>query len=478
MWGSVPSLSPRHPQGSSERHRGQPLTSALVRRLVVPLVAVFIGFVAPLATLLVRDARHEVVEGVEDRAQVIALLASRTDLEDSTGAGLILSAEAGSPGEVAGVLDPAGRQVAGPALPAGTTDAPAVARARSGTAAGEIDPDLGLAIGAVPIQGSAGVAVVTVPAGVISTRYVDILGVLGLVSAVLLGAAILVGRSFARTIVDPIRGLDEMAQRLSEGDLEARAPVGRGPRELRRLADTLNGSAAEIQRLLQLEQTFAADASHQLRTPLAALRLRLENLELAGADPGGAAGAALVEVDRLTAIVSTLLDQARSSHQASAPVVTDVVETVSSRATAWRAVARPAEVTVRCTLPTAAAAWSVPAGLGQVLDNLLSNALRASPMGSEIDIEVTATARTVTVRVLDRGPGMGPEERAQAFRRFWRGEASASDGGTGLGLPIAAELVRASGGTIELLERPGGGLVVEVRLPAAGSGSAPPPERG
>ncbi|MGV8977806.1 MAG: sensor histidine kinase [Cellulomonas sp.] len=436
---------------------------------------------APLATLVVRDAREQVLAGVEDRAQMIALLAARTDLTDESAAGVVLTSTAGSAGEITGVLDLEGRQTAGPPLPVGTADAPAVRHAQAGAAESQIDAELGLAIGAAPVEGPGGViavTVVTIPAGVISTRYLAALSGLGLLSLSVLVAAVLVGRSFARTIVDPVRSLDLMAQHMSEGDLEARASVGKAPPELRRLADTLNSSADDIQRLLRLEHSFAADASHQLRTPLAALRLRLENLELAGVDPNGAVTGAVAEVDRLTAIVNALLDRARSANEVTAPVVTDVSARVKARVATWGLVAGPALVEVHAVVPPAALAWAVPAGLDQVLDNLLSNALRASQAGGAIGVEVTTSAETVTMRVLDRGPGMGQAERSIAFRRFWRGPGARHDGGTGLGLPIAAELVRASGGTIELLARPGGGMVAEVRLLAAVGETAAPPTRG
>lgn len=459
------------PSRALTESRGVPVRTAVIRRLVVPLAVAFLGFAVPLVGILVVDARRQVVENVRDQAEIIALLAARTDpadFADQGGADVILQWAAGHDGEAAGVFDTNGEQVAGVTLPEGTVEAPVVRGLLDGPATGQIDPDLGLAIGVAPVKGPSGVtgmAVVTLPAGLISVPYVDMLGVVGVVVAGILVAGALVGRTFARGIVGPVRALDGMAQSLSAGELETRVEVGRAPRELRRLADNLNEVAAELSRLLSHERAFSANASHQLRTPLAALRLRLEALEMGG-QGSNTLRSAIAEVDRLTGIVAGLLDQARSASGAKDAIVTDVATAAVTRVAAWQAMARGAHVDVRCPA-TVAYAWSIPGAFDQVLENLLSNAIRVAPRGSSVEVELSTEGSWVTVRVLDRGPGMGPVERVQAFERFWRAPDAAADGGTGLGLPIAADLVRASGGTLELLERDGGGLVAQVRLRAA-----------
>ena len=258
------------------------------------------------------------------------------------------------------------------------------------------------------------------------------------------------------------RGCHEGA---GEGDLTARAAVDAGPPEIRALAARFNEMVARLEVLVRSQQEFVADASHQLRTPLTALQLRLENL---GRDvrPGGAAqlDGALAEVTRLGGLVDELLSLARADAIEASPVSVDLHDAVRSRLAAWAARAEMTDVTLELDVPSGLRAEATPGSLDQVLDNLLANALAVSPQGGRISVRGLRAERFVELHVADEGPGLTVEQRARAFDRFWREGPSS---GTGLGLAIAHRLVTADGGELELREAARGGLDAVVRLPAS-----------
>jgi signal transduction histidine kinase len=291
----------------------------------------------------------------------------------------------------------------------------------------------------------------------------------GLSALVLLTAAA-VGWFIARWATAPVASLEQGARRLAAGDLTARTEVDRGPPELRQLAATFNDMAARVEVLVDSQRAFVADASHQLRTPLTALRLRIESLEERTAhDPASARDVEAIadEVQRLGLLVEGLLAVARSEAR-TAVVTIDVAASAKDATQRWEALA--AEHGVRLVLDAAqhTPARFVEGGLDQVLDNLLDNAIEASPSGTAIDVtvELDDHDRAVVLTVRDHGAGLDADQRARATDRFWRG-GDASPGGTGLGLSICAELVRASAGTFQLDAPADGtsGLVATVRLP-------------
>jgi signal transduction histidine kinase len=231
---------------------------------------------------------------------------------------------------------------------------------------------------------------------------------------------------------------------------------------------------AKLAVLLRSQEQFVADASHQLRTPLTALRLRLENLTQDG-DPGRREEleGALEELERLSALVDGLLTLARADRAASAPADLDVAAALDERVDAWSALAEEQRVQLGAHADGRPRALVTPGRIEQVLDNLLANALEVAPPGSSIDLTAAQSEGVVEVRVQDRGPGMSAGEIERAFDRFWR--AGADETGFGLGLAIVQRLVRADSGEVELRPREGGGLEAIVRLPAA---STPPTRDG
>ena len=288
-------------------------------------------------------------------------------------------------------------------------------------------------------------------------------GLAGIIALIVLLVSSLLARSFTR----PLAELDIGAARLGDGDLGARVAVPADPPELRRLARSFNATAERLESLLTSQRAFVADASHQLRSPLAALRLRLENVEADGPEhrPEDLDGA-LAEVRRLTALVESLLVLARAEDAPAPSVDVALAPLVEARLDAWGAVAAGRGVHLDAMIRPVAVR-SDPGRLDQVLDNLLSNALDVAPRGSVVRVAARPVGGRVELEVRDHGPGMTLEQRARAFDRFWRSpSARRTHGGFGLGLPIVRRLVVADGGDVWLEDPPGGGLAVVVALPA------------
>jgi signal transduction histidine kinase len=288
------------------------------------------------------------------------------------------------------------------------------------------------------------------------------------VAAAGLLAGAIVAITFARWVGRPLSTLDAAAQRLGGGALDTRSPTGHGPPEVRRLASTFNTMAGRLEALVHGHRATMADVSHQLRTPLAALRLRLDLLTQ-DADQATATELADAqdEIARLSRLVDGLLAIARAENVVVEPVEVAVDTVIRDRAAAWRPVAeeRGVELAAGCHGPVRASLGD--GHLEQILDNLLANALDAVPSGGQIRVSAGVTGLGTRVIVADNGPGMSPQQQEAAFRRF----ASISPGGAGLGLAIVHRLVTSNGGAAALSGTPGGGLTVTLDLPG------PQPER-
>jgi two-component system OmpR family sensor kinase len=222
--------------------------------------------------------------------------------------------------------------------------------------------------------------------------------------------------------------------------------------------------------LVASQDAFVADASHQLRSPLGALRLRIENLGAeASADAQDDVQGALQEIGRLSRLVDGLLALARADREAGVPPdrSVDIVSLLRQREAVWMPLADEQGVSIRvepAEEEAAVHAFVTPDRFEQVVDNLLANALDVSPRGSAVVVSAVPDQSEVVVRVVDEGPGMTVDDRVRAFDRFWSGRGSRALGGSGLGLSIVRKLVTADGGAIALEEAPGGGLAVVLRL--------------
>jgi signal transduction histidine kinase len=298
----------------------------------------------------------------------------------------------------------------------------------------------------------------------------DIRGVwilFGSISLVTMILATLFATAFARWVSRPLKGLDAAALRLADGDLASRAVVHSGPPELRRLGTTFNTMAGRLETLVHGHRAVIADVSHQLRTPLAALRLRLDLLA-AESDAATSAelGGALDELARLSRLVDGLLAVARAENVVPVPAAVDVAEVARERVVAWHPVADDRNIVLTATgdagLGKPVLAWVGEGHLEQILDNLIANALDALSPGDQVVVRATATQSGARLAVSDNGPGMTAEERERAFLRF----STSNPNGTGLGLAIVHRLATSNGATARMTETPGGGLTVTLDLPA------------
>lgn len=296
--------------------------------------------------------------------------------------------------------------------------------------------------------------------------------VLALVGLAVLAAVAAISVLLARSVSLPIRRLESAAARIAGGDLSARADVRSGPPEVCALAEAFNLMAGRLELLVRSNEEFVADASHQLRTPLHALRLRLENAEAAAGQRAKAdLAGALAEVERLARLVDGLLALARADRTAPPTADIDLTDILEGRREAWEPVAGERGVSIATdTNDGARRAVATPGHLDQILDNLISNALAASPAGSTIEVWTSDVDGRVEVHVSDRGPGMSAQERERATERFWR-PSDGGRGGTGLGLTIARRLAEVDGGALDLREQAGGGLDAVVVLRRSASGT-------
>jgi signal transduction histidine kinase len=300
----------------------------------------------------------------------------------------------------------------------------------------------------------------TYPAQVVADAVDAKVRVLWLVALTTVVLAGIVAWIFSSGVTRRLRILREATERLADGRLDWHADEKSGAPELRSLSKSFNTMAARLHALIDQQRSFAADASHQLRTPLTALRLRLERArELLETDPPAAAerlAAAETEVDRLASIIEGLLMLSRTE-SSSAPVrPVDIAAVARERVEHWQALAQESGVGIRFEGPGSATASAVDGAAEQIIDNYVDNALIVSKPGDELVIRVREEPGAVAVHVLDQGPGMSEEELARAFDRFWR--AGSTTGGSGLGLAIVSQLALASGATVALESRAAGGL--------------------
>ncbi|MBN0048380.1 sensor histidine kinase [Streptomyces actuosus] len=315
----------------------------------------------------------------------------------------------------------------------------------------------------------------TYPLDQVSTRVHRIWGALALAGACILTAVALVAFSLARWITRPLRTLEAATTQLADGHLPHPPDATTGPPELRSLATSFTHTATRLQHLLKAQQAFASEASHQLKTPLTALRLRLENFE-PYLDPRahGSLEEAVHEVERLGRMVQGLLALARLENSATTPEPVDLDAVLADRVAMWEPLAAEQYVALGTSGPPAGHVWAIPGALEQIIDNLLANALRVCPPSTTITLH---RAPGTELHVVDQGPGMSDADRGRAFDRFWRSSDSHHDG-TGLGLPIVRHLVDASGGAITLHPAPGTGLDARIWLRPAPARRSEVPARG
>jgi signal transduction histidine kinase len=292
----------------------------------------------------------------------------------------------------------------------------------------------------------------------------------GVLALVAIGAlALVVGLALAwflaSSLSRPLRNLAATARRLEDGDLTARAETA-GAKEQREVSGAFNDMAERLEIVLAAQREFVANASHQLRTPLTGLRLRLEAARAkAGRDAGHELEAAEHEVERMARLLTSLLTLARDGDTPGTSHPVSLVRAAEGAQERWAA---PAEADGRELELVGGEDATIEASeedLAILLDNLIENALRYSP--ARVAVDWGRDGAGAWLAVLDEGPGLAAGEETRLFERFARGSAGSGSSGTGLGLAIVQTLARRWRGTVALSNRLEGGTRAEVRFPAA-----------
>ena len=444
----------------------------MTRRIVLAvlaLVAAVLGIVAvPLGVITtgqdMRSFRNETLASATTLANVAE---ERLD-DHQRGSALSRTVrQLAQHGDKVAVLDGAGRQIAGTAARA--TAAPG-ALARAGETRTTISYHGGDSFWVVtPVRrdtggsGSIGTVVLGRPTATVDRQAAVLWWVIAAIATGGLLAAALVAVGLARWVSRPLSDLEMVAREFGDGELSTRASAETGPSDVRRLAGSFNLMAGRLEALVRGHQATMADVSHQLRTPLAALRLRLD---LLAQDSDAAAATELAgaqeEIARLSRLVNGLLAVARAENIVTQQVSLPLDDVISTRVAAWLPAADERAVRLEADVERVAARMG-EGHLEQILDNLIANALDVLPAGGAISISARAIGDRARIIVADNGPGMSEQQQKLAFRRF----ATSNGGGTGLGLAIVDRLAVAAGGTATLSDTPGGGLTVMIELPLA-----------
>lgn len=457
----------------------------MTRRLIVSYLAitvlVLVLLEVPFAVFYAQRELDRLTADVERDAAVITTIYEDALEGKRTVDPLPAQRYAARTGARVVVVDPRGISVVDTEQPAQRdfSTRPEITRALAGERATGTRPsetlNTDLLFVAVPIASSGavhGALRITLHTSEVDSRVHRFWWGLGAIAAVILAAIALVGWLIARSISQPLRRLNETAQRFGSGDLTAKAVADEGPPELRQLAGTLSTMAGQLAAMLDQQRAFVADASHQLRTPLTGLRLRLENLQatLASTDDRAEIDLAIDEITRLSNLTSDLLQLARTDRR-EVPTPHNLTTIVTDRVDTWTAAAETAGIRLELHHPPAQlAVLAVPGAIEQILDNVLDNAIGIAPSGSVVTVAVESGSKQHRLVITDQGPGLSDDDKLRAVRRFWRADSQRP--GSGLGLAIANGLAQASGGSLTLHDGPTGGLQVDVSFP---TGPTQPP---
>lgn len=268
-------------------------------------------------------------------------------------------------------------------------------------------------------------------------------------------------------VLRPVRVLDVTTHEIASGALKSRVAVASGPPELRRLARSFNEMADNVEDVLEQQRAFVADASHQLRNPLAALLLRIELLAFELPEGNEEIASVQAEGKRLAQVLDDLLDLALAEHTAADLRLTDVGQLAAERVAAWSPTADAKGVRLVGNCPPTTA-WADPVALSSALDAVIDNAVKFTPKDERVEVTVTSNGGMSTIEVSDNGPGLSDEELARIGDRFWRSGRHQNVKGSGLGLSISRALLAAGGGSISYGRHEPHGLRVTVTVPRSG----------
>jgi signal transduction histidine kinase len=437
------------------------------------LLLILVALEVPLGLSLARRIEAEVKNGASAQAFIVAAgaagrMANRSELQR-------LAEDSGNElGARVIVLNRAGRLLADSTAPGARSisyltrpEIRTVLRQRRSVQGVRHSDTLGkdLLYTAVPVSNNGrvvGAVRVTQSMGAVHARVRRaVLALVGIGAfALLVGLA--VAWFLASSLSKPLRNVAETARRVEAGDLDARAKES-GAAEQREVATALNDMTERLGRILAAQREFVANASHQLRTPLTGLRLRLE--AASAKSPEGARAeldAAEREVERLARLLTSLLTLAREGDEPGPARPISLARAAELAQERWHASAgeRPLHLIGNGDATIAASEEDVAI----VLDNLIENALHYSE--GAVSVDWGAENGEAWLAVVDEGPGLAPGEEAQLFERFARGTAGSKESGTGLGLAIVQTLAHRWRGEAHLVNREEGGMRAEVRFPS------------
>jgi len=286
--------------------------------------------------------------------------------------------------------------------------------------------------------------------GIITDRIRGILAVATLTLLITLAVTLIVANAITRRL----RNLQSATADIAAGNLNVRlsdkSSTGGAP-ELRQLEAAFDTMVERLSGVLDSQKSFASDASHQLRTPLTALRLTLENAAEVIDDKERIEAAienASTQVVRLQLLIDGLLALARLEGSTPALKATDISQLLQQRIELWQPLASEKDITIATDIRAGLWVMATDSSIDQIVDAYLDNALDFAPSDSTISLRAFATGNHVQIHVIDEGPGMTHEQIDRAYDRFWRGRADG--GGTGLGLAIVARLAEVIGATVGL----------------------------
>jgi two-component system, OmpR family, sensor kinase len=452
------------------------LRPLLLAAFAYVLLLVILALEVPLALNVSRRVNAEVKAQAASEAQLVAASASG---REGPALNRIVRTAARQLGGRVIVVDEQGRLVADSAgrglLGRSYADRPEIQRALATgrTAQGRrqsetLDQEVLYTAAPIVDAGDLGAVRITQSTTPIDRRIrKDVLG-LAAVGLAALAFGLLFAWVLASWLSRPLRALAQAARRVESGELEARAEPD-GAVEQREVAEAFNDMTDRLERVLAAQREFVANASHQLRTPLTGLRLRLEAASFKADDPslGAELEAAEREAERLARLVTSLLALAREGERPTPPRPVDLGEAAHLAAERWEPQAVGKEIGLTVLGDEGVCAAATEEDVAIVLDNLIENALHYSPAGTRVAVRWHRDGEHAVLTVEDDGPGLSTGEEEHVFKRFARGSAGAGASGSGLGLPIVATLARRWGGNASIRNRSTGGAQARIELPAA-----------
>ena len=320
--------------------------------------------------------------------------------------------------------------------------------------------------------GSAAILIVSRSISELQAALTQTILFLAVLSVLIVLAGTLLAHRLAGNILEPVRRIASTARSLSQHELHRRVDVKVPPDELGELVETFNSMLARLEASFESLRRFTADASHELRSPLALMRSELEGTLARARTPAEYEQVLRdleAEVEHMARMVDQLLMLARADAGALQPAATnlDVADFLHETAARWRPMADQRHVKLDVEAPDSGSVSADPDLLRRVMDNLLDNATRHSPAGTAVRLTGAPAAGGWTIEVRDEGPGVPQAARAQLFERFARADgARARDGsGAGLGLALSRAIAESHGGSLRLADQNGRGATFRLFLP-------------